>query len=85
MEKTRIVSHKPVHGEVEANDGEFAEIQTAGIEGIEKELKRTLPLETLQVHRPERYELFMRTVSGQVPCWIMAGHLYNHRGEVDYE
>ncbi|MGA8505370.1 MAG: hypothetical protein WB762_07160 [Candidatus Sulfotelmatobacter sp.] len=28
MEKTRIVSQKRVHGEVESNDGEFAEIQT---------------------------------------------------------
>jgi len=36
MEKTRIVSQKRVHGEVESNDGEFAEIQTVGIEGIER-------------------------------------------------
>jgi hypothetical protein len=35
MEKTRIVSHKRVQGEIEYNDGEFAEIQTVGIEGIE--------------------------------------------------
>jgi hypothetical protein len=47
MEKTRIVSHKRVQGEIEYNDGEFAEIQTVGIEGIEKDLL----LETIQVHR----------------------------------
>jgi hypothetical protein len=47
MEKTRIVSQKRVHGEVELNDGEFAEIQTVGIEGIEKDLL----LETIQIHR----------------------------------
>jgi hypothetical protein len=47
MEKTRIVSQKRVHGEVESNDGEFAEIQTVGIDGIEKDLL----LETIQVHR----------------------------------
>jgi hypothetical protein len=38
-----------VHGEVESNDGEFAEIQTVGIEGIEKNLL----LETIQVHRED--------------------------------
>jgi hypothetical protein len=43
----RSISRKRVHGEVEHNDGEFAEIQTMGIEGIEKDLL----LETIQVHR----------------------------------
>ena len=43
----RSISRKRVHGEVEHNDGEFAEIQTVGIEGIEKDLL----LETIQVHR----------------------------------
>jgi hypothetical protein len=42
-----LISRKPVHGEVEFNDGEFAEIQTVGIEGIEKDLL----LQTIQVHR----------------------------------
>ena len=47
MEKIRIVSQTRVHGEVEYNDGDFAEIQTVGIEGMEKDLL----LETIQVHR----------------------------------
>jgi hypothetical protein len=49
MEKTRIVSQKRVHGEVEYNDGEFAEIQTVGIEGLEKDML----LETIQAHRED--------------------------------
>jgi hypothetical protein len=47
MEKTRIVSRKRVHGEVDYNDGEYAEVQTVGIEASEKDLL----LETIQVHR----------------------------------
>jgi hypothetical protein len=43
----RAVSRKRVRGDVEHNDGEFAEIQTLGIEGIEKDLL----LKTIQVHR----------------------------------
>jgi hypothetical protein len=42
-----IVFRKQVHGEVEFNDGEFAEVQTVGIDGIEKDLL----LQTIQVHR----------------------------------
>jgi hypothetical protein len=49
MKRTRIVSEKRVHGEVECNDGEFAEIQTVGIEGVEKNLL----LETVQAHRDD--------------------------------
>jgi hypothetical protein len=44
-----LVSRKHVHGEVEFNDGEFAEIQTVGIDGIEKDLL----LQTIQVHRDD--------------------------------
>ena len=40
---------KRVEGEVEFNDGEFAEIQTYGIEGIEKDLL----LKTVQIHRED--------------------------------
>jgi hypothetical protein len=40
---------KKVEGEVEFNDGEFAEIQTYGIEGIEKDLL----LQTVQIHRQD--------------------------------
>jgi hypothetical protein len=49
MEKTRIVSRKRVHGEVEYNDGEYAEVQTVGIEEGEKNLL----LEIIQVHRED--------------------------------
>jgi hypothetical protein len=47
MEKIGIVSQKRVHGEVESNEGEVAEIQTVGVDGIEKDLL----LETIQLHR----------------------------------
>jgi hypothetical protein len=52
------------------DDGELAEIQTVGIEGIEKSLLQ----ETIQT-APGRYQLFMRTVPGQAPCWNTTGHL----------
>jgi hypothetical protein len=42
-----LICRKQVNGEVELNDGEFADIQTVGIEGIEKDLL----LQTIQVHR----------------------------------
>jgi hypothetical protein len=42
-----MVVHKKVAGEVQYNDGEFAEVQTIGIEGI----KKNLLLETIQLHR----------------------------------
>jgi len=42
-----MLTSKRVEGEVEYNDGEFAEIQTIGIEGIEK----NRCLETIQIHR----------------------------------
>ncbi|HEY4930889.1 MAG TPA: hypothetical protein VII23_04895 [Terriglobales bacterium] len=54
-----MLASKRVAGEVEYNDGEFAEIQTIGIEGIEKNLL----LETIQIHRgdthdtPEEFQL----------------------------
>jgi hypothetical protein len=47
MEKTQMLTSKRVEGEVDYNDGEFAEIQTIGIEGIEK----NRCLETIQIHR----------------------------------
>ena len=40
---------KRVEGEVEFNDGEFAEIQTYGIEGIEKDLL----LKAVQIRRED--------------------------------
>ena len=41
-----FVRHR-VEGEVQYNDGQFADIQTNGIEGIEKDIL----LETIQIHR----------------------------------
>ena len=49
MEKIAMVTSKRVGGEVEYNDGEFAEVQTFGIEGIETDLL----LETIQIHRED--------------------------------
>jgi hypothetical protein len=46
MEKTRIVVRKRVKGRVDYNDGEFADVQTVGIEGVEKDLW----LETIQIY-----------------------------------
>ena len=42
-----MLTSKQVEGDVEYNDGEFAEVQTIGIGGIEKGLL----LETIQIHR----------------------------------
>jgi len=42
-----MLTTKRVEGRVEYNDGEFAEVQTIGIEGIEENLL----LETIQIHR----------------------------------
>ena len=47
MEKNQMMTLKQVEGEVEYNDGELAEIQTVGTDGIEKNLL----LETIQIHR----------------------------------
>ena len=41
-----MVVRERVEGQVQYNDGEFAEIQTIGIEGIEKDLW----LDTIQIH-----------------------------------
>ena len=45
MDETRVVVRKKVEGRVQYNDGEFVEVQTVGIEGIEKDLL----LETIQI------------------------------------
>jgi hypothetical protein len=42
-----MIISKKVKGEVDYNDGEFAEVQNSGIEGIEEDLL----LETFQIHR----------------------------------
>ena len=49
MEKNQMMTLKQVEGEVEYNDGELAEIQTVGTDGIEKNLL----LETIQMHRSD--------------------------------
>jgi hypothetical protein len=49
MKTARVISHRQVHGEVECNDGEFAEIQTVGIDDIEKDLLT----ERIQIHRED--------------------------------
>lgn len=46
MEKTKMITRQRVEGEVQYNNGEFAEVLTFGIEGIEKDLA----LETIQIH-----------------------------------
>src|ERR1022692_4883857 len=46
MEKTQMIVRKQVEGAVQHNNGEFAEVLTFGIEGIEKDLA----LETIQIH-----------------------------------
>jgi hypothetical protein len=46
MEKTRMVIRKRVEGKVQYNDGDFAEVMTNGIEGIEKNVL----LKTIQIH-----------------------------------
>jgi hypothetical protein len=38
MEKTQMLTSKRVEGQVEYNDGQFAEVQTIGIEGIDEDL-----------------------------------------------
>ena len=52
MEKIQMVVRKRVEGQIEYNDGEFAEIQTVGIEGIEEDLL----LETIQLHRGDTHD-----------------------------
>jgi hypothetical protein len=49
MEPTQLVVRKRVAGRIEYNDGDFAEVQTVGIEGIEEDLL----LETIQIHRED--------------------------------
>jgi hypothetical protein len=42
-----VIIHKRVEGEIKYNDGEFAEVQTNGIEGIEKNIL----MGTIQIDR----------------------------------
>jgi urease beta subunit len=46
VEGGQVIVTKRVEGEVQFNDGEFAEVQTYGIEGIEKDLL----LKTVHIH-----------------------------------
>ena len=47
MEKTQMIVRKQVEGAVQYNNEEFAEVDTIGIEKVEKDFL----LETIQVHR----------------------------------
>ena len=49
MERGLHFVRKWIEGEVQYNDGQFAEVQTNGIQGIETNLL----LETLQIHRED--------------------------------
>ena len=49
MERGLHFVRKRVEGEVQYNDGQFAEIQTNGIEGIEV----VILLESIQIHRED--------------------------------
>jgi hypothetical protein len=51
-ESTMLIN-KRVEGTVEYNDGEFAEVLTYGIEGIEKDLL----LEAIQIHREDTEDM----------------------------
>jgi hypothetical protein len=50
MERGLHFACKRIEGEIQYNDGEFAEVKTNGIEGIEK----NLILGTIQIHREHR-------------------------------
>jgi hypothetical protein len=67
MCKTHIIVRKQTEGEVQYNDGEFAEIQTSGIDGIEKDLL----LDTIQIDRDDTGdtpEVFKRKL--EVGMWF---------------
>ena len=49
MEKRQMIIHQKLQGQVEYNDGEFAEVLTVGMEAIEKNLL----LDTVQIHRSD--------------------------------
>ena len=53
MDQTRMVVRKRVEGRVDYNDGELAELQIVGIEGIELDLW----LETIQLHREDTNDM----------------------------
>ena len=74
MEKNQMMTLKQVEGEVEYNDGELAEIQTVGTDGIEKNLL----LETIQMHRSNDTNT-PRRVPSQVPGRDETEHLDGDR------
>jgi hypothetical protein len=49
MPKTQLIIRKVLEGRIAHNDGDFAEIETIGTEGIEKNLW----LDTIQTHRED--------------------------------
>jgi hypothetical protein len=67
MYKTHIINRQQIEGEVQSNDGDVAEIQTNGIEGIEEDLL----LDTIEIVRDETKETpeqFQRTL--QIGMWV---------------
>ena len=75
METTIAVTKKRVFGQVEFNDGCFAEIQTFGIEGVEKGILLARQYSSAS----RRNDAVGRAVSGRVPSWFHAGH-HDHYG-----
>lgn len=69
---------KSVEGEIQNNDGEFAEIQTDGIEGIEKDLL----LGIMQIHRENtddtksqfehRFQLVCGWIFSRLPRFLLS-------------
>jgi hypothetical protein len=49
MPKTQLIIRKVLEGRIAHNDGDFAEIETIGTEGVEKNLW----LDTIQTHRED--------------------------------
>ena len=53
MKSEPLAVRKAVRGQVQYNDGEFAEVQTVGIEGIEENLLG----EIIQIHRCDTHDV----------------------------
>jgi len=62
-----MVIGKKVKGEIDYNDGEFVEIQPAGIEGIDEGI-----LIERSPDPPRRYTLCIRRISAAIPSWDAA-------------
>jgi hypothetical protein len=75
-----MVMRKKVEGQIDYNDGEFAEVQSIGIKGIEKDLW----LGTLQIHREntrDTPEEFQRRFPVGMWLDILIDHHSHHCGD----